>query len=419
MKVAIYGLGNVGLVAAACLAELGHNVVGVEKSLEKVHQLNQDDLYIFESGLRELLSSNKSKLKFVSDYSQTKDSEIYIICVGTPTAIDGAVITNQVEETIDQILSLGCDEKTTIMLRSTVPPRTCEKIVFPKLEKAKFDGKFLYHPEFLREGSAVEDFFNPHLHIVGTNIDSSIEETMNKIYPDHPYRKVDINTAEMIKYYNNSFHALKIAFSNEVASIAIRYGVNPEELTDVFLSDTKLNISEKYLKPGCAYGGPCLTKDLKALENLSSEAKVKTPLLDSIDKSNQAHLERSLKKISNMEYESILFCGLSFKEGTNDLRSSPMVSLVQSLKPTRSYIQKKIIYIYDPRISTKEVENLNVKLVDTLDEVINSIDLIVLGSHSLKEDESKLVQASEIQLIDLGFSQPFVDDTFKVVRSYE
>ena len=308
MNIAVLGLGNVGLVSALCLSDKGHDVIGVEINQEKVESLKKNIPYILEDGLEDLILKNKSKINFTTNINDCGSSDIYIICVGTPTSIDGSVYVGQVVETLKELVRfLKNKDKKTIILRSTVPPGTVENEVLPIIKKSGIDFEFIYHPEFLREGSAVKDFLEPNIHVIGLEADNI---SCDELFEDAPtVKKVNYATAEMIKYLNNSFHALKVSFINEVASVASAYDVNVSELVDCFLADKKLNVSEKYLKPGFAFGGPCLVKDIRGLNTMAQSKNIKVPLIDSILKSNEAHLMRVIKVVNSINPKNILLFG--------------------------------------------------------------------------------------------------------------
>ena len=407
MKIAVFGLGNVGLVAALGFCERGHEVVGVEISEMKVEKLKSKSLYIEEAGLPELLDKHQNRIQFTTTLTSLESIDAVVVCVGTPTQLDGSVYLGQVKETIQYISSLVGERKVSLVLRSTIPPGTIRRYITPILEN-KQNLVFFYHPEFLREGSAVQDFLQPNMHVVGVDDPAQDLGSREIFFGTDNIKVVQYESAEMLKYLNNSFHALKVAYINEIASVASSYDVNVNELVDCFLSDTKLNISEKYLRPGFAFGGPCLTKDVSALDFLAKEKHIEAPILSSIIPSNNRHLFRSFSAIEKMNPKSIVFFGASFKEGTNDLRSSPMMDLINMLQKRPSYIPKKEIYVRDNSVALNELKGREVcKTAFEVSELPEKCDLIVLGAMELNEEDLAYIARHEGNILDLGFNKTY------------
>jgi GDP-mannose 6-dehydrogenase len=421
MKIAVYGLGNVGLVAALGFCEQGHKVVGIEINENKIKSLIEDKIYIQESGLDELLKKHKGNIEFKTKLDTLIDIDTAVVCVGTPTQLDGKVYLNQVKDTINEIVKNVEENKTIdLVLRSTIPPGTIDKLIKPIISKKK-NISFLYHPEFLREGSALEDFLYPELHVIGVK-DGVLQKDISEIFLNTENIKlVEYKTAEMIKYLNNSFHALKVSYVNEIASIASSYDVNVDEMIDCFLSDQKLNISKKYLKPGFAFGGPCLTKDVKALDYLAKEKQIETPIVSSIMESNNKHLFRVFGLLEKINPKSILFFGISFKEGTNDLRSSPTIDLINLLQKRPSYIAKKEIYIIDSDHALNEMKEYeNCKRLKSIKELKSNCDVLVLGTHVTNSDDEKYINNFNGTIIDLGYKKKFkINENIKLYKAYE
>ena len=426
MKIAVYGLGNVGLVTALGLCHQGHDVIGVEVSKEKLRLLNNKELYIKEKNLNELLKKYENQIQFLPSLKSSKEIETIIVCVGTPTLLDGDIHLGQIEKTLQEIRVLIDDtHNMDIILRSTIPPGTIENMALPILKKGKKDLNLYYQPEFLREGSAVEDFLNPEFHVIGVE-DKSKKIRLNETFLNtHNVKIVDYRTAEMIKYLNNSFHALKTSYINEMASVASGYGVNISDLMECFLSDKKLNISEKYLKPGMAFGGPCLIKDVNALSFLAKKIHVETPMIDSILISNNKHLRRTLKIIESMGPKSIIFFGVSFKEGTNDLRGSPILDMINLLQKRPSYIPLKEIFIYDKKITLDELERRypsKFHLIYEANKLPQKCDLIILGALDMGHIECNYINHHKGNIIDLGFknnAEKIIKNAPKVFKAYE
>jgi len=421
MKIAVYGLGNVGLVAALGFCEQGHEVIGVEINEDKVTQLIENKIYIKEKGLNDLLSKYKDRIKFKTKLETLSGVDTVVVCVGTPTQLDGKVYLGQINDTVGEIVNLiDENKKIDFILRSTIPPGTIEKLVKPVIGTNK-NITLYYHPEFLREGSAVEDFLFPELHVVGIEPGISTDSRNKTFLNTENIKFVGFKTAEMIKYLNNSFHALKVSYINEIASIASSYDVNVEELVDCFLSDKKLNISEKYFKPGFSFGGPCLTKDVSALSYLAKDKQIDAPIISSILESNNKHLFRVLGIIEKLNPKSILFCGISFKEGTNDLRSSPMIDLINLLQKRPSYISKKEIYVRDNDLALAEIKRFDsCEAIYSFKDLKADCNVVILGTHKANEEDKKYLENYKGIIIDLGYNKNFeINKNNKIYKAYE
>lgn len=419
MKIAVFGLGNVGLVAALGLCEQGHKVTGIEVSAGKVEWLLNSKVYLHEKGLQELLEKHKN-IFFPSVNSQdAKDSECFIVCVGTPSQIDGEVYLGQVRQTFEDIVKvMSASQETVIIFRSTVPPGTVRSLVLPILQASQKPFRLIYHPEFLREGTALKDFLEPNLHVLGyEGGELPCPELFNNA---SEIKIVTFETAEMLKYVNNSFHALKVSFINEIASLASTFSVDVPSLVDAFLADTKLNLSSKYLRPGYAFGGPCLTKELKAINYFSKDKHVEMPLLSSIISSNEEHIFRTLKNIEKINPARILFFGVSFKQDTDDLRSSPIVDLINLLQRGPSYLKKKEIFIRDNEIVlTMKPELDRHRLVRSCNELPDDIGMVVLGSFRPLEEDRKWLESFKGPVIDLSFYADELNLKTQIIKPYE
>ena len=364
MKIAIFGLGYVGSTAAGCLASQGHTIVGVDIAQSKIDAFNAGRSPVHEPGLDDLLASGhqNSLISATQDVaSALTDADIAMVCVGTPSGPDGAHdmshIVN-VTRSIAKNLPTGREAALTLVYRSTMRPGSCENIIWPLLkdelsEAASAQIELVYNPEFLREASAIEDYFNPPKIVIGTG-SAAGSETMNSLYAgiEAPRFDVGLHEAEMTKFVDNSWHATKVAFANEIGRICEQLGVSAQQVNEVFLADTKLNISSHYLRPGGAFGGSCLPKDVRALQNIASDIGAQTHLVDALIRSNEAHKHHQFVQATKglQRGAKLLVVGLAFKQGTDDLRESPALDLVRKLLDAGMTVE-----IYDPQI---EPENL-------------------------------------------------------------
>jgi GDP-mannose 6-dehydrogenase len=342
MRISVFGLGYVGSVSAACLAARGHQVVGVDVNATKVELMSRGQAPVVEERIGELTAEmvQSGALRAITDVAEAVEStEISLVCVGTPSAANGSLSTTYLERVCEQIGATlaGLDRWHTVVLRSTMLPGTCTDLLIPILEKhsgktAGVDFGVAFNPEFLREGSSVRDFFDPPKTVIGVLDDRSADEVtaMYAGLPGEVFR-VPIEVAEMAKYADNAFHGLKIAFANELGAICRALGVDSHKMIDVFLADTKLNISPAYLRPGFAFGGSCLPKDLRGLVYAAHRADVAVPLLSHVLPSNEEHLRRAVELVTATGKRKIGLLGLSFKPGTDDLRESPLVELAERL----------------------------------------------------------------------------------------
>jgi GDP-mannose 6-dehydrogenase len=342
MRIAVFGLGYVGIVSAACLAERGHEVIGVDPSQDKVAMVAQGRSTIVEERIGELVAEAVAagRLSATADAAAAvAASELALVCVGTPSSGNGSLSTQYLERVADElgaaIATLG--RRYTVVFRSTMLPGTCEGILIPRLEaasglRAGDDFGVAVNPEFLREGTSVRDFNDPPKTVVGAG-DPLTAATVASLYGGLPgvVHRVPIAVAEMTKYADNSFHALKIGFANEMGAICQAYGVDSHAVMEVFASDTKLNISKAYLKPGFAFGGSCLPKDLRAIVYHARRADLSVPILEHVISSNEAHLRRVYDRLIAGSARRVGLLGLAFKQGTDDLRESPLVELAERL----------------------------------------------------------------------------------------
>ncbi|HEX6178951.1 MAG TPA: nucleotide sugar dehydrogenase, partial [Thermoanaerobaculia bacterium] len=340
MRISIFGLGYVGCVTAACLARAGHEVIGVDVNAEKVAMLNAGTSPIVEPGLGDLIREMTAARRLratVSVDNAVRRSDVAMICVGTPGGRNGEIDTTAIAgvgEDIGRALQRR-DEPFTVVLRSTVLPGTTEAVLVPALRSGlgqRFDDiiDVAVNPEFMREGTSLADFDHPPMTLVGCENDGTAGLLRN-LYStvDAPFIQTRLRVAEMTKYVSNAYHALKVCFANEIGDICEAFGVNAQEVTRTFLADHKLNVSEAYLKPGFAFGGSCLPKDLRALTYAARRADVALPLLSSIVPANDHQIRSGIAAVMAHRRKRIGVVGLAFKSGTDDLRESPMVTLIE------------------------------------------------------------------------------------------
>lgn len=416
-RICIIGLGYVGLVQSACLSSLGIEIVGVDKNENVLRNFSKGESVIFEPGLQEKLSAAKSSgllyaEKNISEAAKT--CSVFFITVGTPSnALDGSLDLSAIFSVCEELALVikNSNVNVTIAIRSTVKPGTCriliERICAISQKKHGADFLLVSNPEFLREGTAISDYFSPPFTLIGSSADTkhNIFETLYGEYSEIRY--VDLEIAELMKYINNSWHALKVAFANEVGSICQGIGVEGEEVMSIFADDTILNISSKYLVPGFAYGGACLPKDLMALNHLASEVRVSAPLLNSVEKSNQVHIERALnliKRSGNPKNVSII--GMSFKNGTDDLRGSPVIKLAHLLQSEGI----ECFFWDDEVLKTRlnktldelsEVEqNFLSKLYSSFEDAINMSEVVVVCK-KLAPKQFEMLNSNGVKYVDL------------------
>jgi len=342
MKISVFGLGYVGTVSAACLAARGHEVIGVDVNPAKVDLVRAGAAPIVEDGLADLIrgSSAQGLLRATTSADEAvAGSDISLICVGTPSARNGNLDTRALIRVAREIgVALGSKAPGHIVVvRSTLLPGTFRNVVVPEIEnasrrKAGIDFKAAINPEFLREGSAVDDFHNPEKTVVGAD-DADAAESIMDLYRGLPGKRIKASpeVAELAKYVDNVWHALKIGFANEVGNICKSQGIDSHAVMDVFLNDRKLNISPAYLKPGFAFGGSCLPKDTRAIAYLARVCDLELPLLQSILPSNHRQIERALEWVLSFGKRRVALLGCAFKAGTDDLRESPYIILAERL----------------------------------------------------------------------------------------
>jgi len=366
-RVAVLGLGYIGCVTAACLASAGHIVCGADRDEHKVLSVRRGQAPFFEPGLDPLVAESAAAGRLsatTSTEEALEQADVALVCVGTPSERNGNLGLDQLRRVTADVAQ-ACSGRTrslVLAIRSTVFPGTCEQVVLPALAGIPAI-RVVANPEFLREGAAVKDFLEPALLVVGGD-DRVAMERVASLYSDLNVKPclVALRTAEMIKYACNAFHAVKIGFANEVGALASLLGVVPEEVLATLCQDDKLNISTAYLKPGFAFGGSCLPKDLRALRYRASRLDLKLPLLESVLPSNDEHLQRAIQAVLDLGPVRLGVIGLAFKENTDDLRESPVVTLLEHLIGKGRQIR-----IYDPHIQMDQIYGSN------RDYVLNAI----------------------------------------------
>ncbi len=398
MKISVFGLGYVGCVSGACFAELGHQVIGVDPNMLKVDMINSGSTPVIEKDLDEVLGNvvKDRRLFATSDYeSAIAETEIALICVGTPSKSNGSIdlrFVKRVAEHIGEALRNKRDY-FAVSIRSTVFPGTVESVVIPILENhsGKLAGKdfgVCMIPEFLREGSSVYDFYHPPRNVIG-EYDKRSGDVAEKLFQkiEAPLVRTEIKVAEMVKYADNAFHALKVTFSNEIGNICKEIGIDSHKVMDIFCLDNKLNLSPYYLKPGFAFGGSCLPKDLRELIYESKTLDIDTPVLNTVLESNRKQVLRVLKKLLEYKGRSLGFLGLSFKGGTDDLRESPLVEVIETMLGKGFTIR-----IYDKYVSVaklmgankeyieKEIPHISSLMCTSAKDLVRGSDVIVVGN---------------------------------------
>ncbi|HWM02145.1 MAG TPA: nucleotide sugar dehydrogenase [Actinophytocola sp.] len=342
MKISVFGLGYVGCVSAACLAARGNEVVGVDVNPTKIDLIMSGQAPVVEERIGELTAEvvDNGSLRATTDVAAAiAETEVSLVCVGTPSAPNGSLSTTYLERVAEQIgeAIAGDARRHTVVFRSTMLPGTCLELLVPILEKASgktagVDFGVAVNPEFLREGTSVRDFFEPPKTVIG-ELDAASGDVVAALYEGLPGEvfRVPIPVAEITKYADNSFHALKVGFANEIGSVCAALGLDSHAVMDVFLADRKLNISPAYLRPGFAFGGSCLPKDVRGLVYAAHRADVSVPILSHVLASNDEHLKRAFELVARTGKRKVGLFGLSFKPGTDDLRESPLVELAERL----------------------------------------------------------------------------------------
>lgn len=419
MKISVFGLGYVGAVSAACFASEGFDVVGVDVSETKVELINKGNAPIIEEGIAEMTAEavTSGKLRATTDVrSAIFETDISLVCVGTPSNDNGSLKLDYVERVSQQIGAVIAEksDRHIVVMRSTMLPGTIENLVRPALEaasgkKAGVDFDLCVNPEFLREGTSIKDFYSPPFTLIGADSDSAGKK-LRELYKNvkAPLFVTTVKAAEMVKYACNCFHGLKVSFANEIGNICKEQGIDSHEVMEVFCQDTKLNLSPYYMKPGFAFGGSCLPKDLRALAYRAKELDVDVPVLRAALESNLLQIERAVQMITKTGKKKVGFLGFAFKAGTDDLRESPVVTVIERLIG-KGYDVK----LYDKEVSIarligankayieNEIPHISRLMAESVDEVLENSEVVVIGNKAL---EFKMIEEKindDLVVIDL------------------
>ena len=394
MRVVVVGLGYVGSVCSACLASRGHSVVGVDTSAFKVDCIGRGESPIVETGLAALIAGARQggRLSATTRIADAmKGAELVLICVGTPSAADGSLNLDHVKRACAEVGAAlpGSGTFTTVVMRSTMLPGSVERELKPVLEGASKlaagrDFGLAYNPEFLREGTAVADFFGTEVTVIGAD-DARSGDAVRSLYDGFGGRIeiTPIRTAEMLKYVNNAYHALKVSFANEIGRVCRSEGIDSHAVMDLFCLDTRLNLGRTYLKPGFAFGGSCLPKDLRALASRARRHDLELPVIGAILRSNDVHVEAAIQLIERLGHRKVGVLGLSFKAETDDLRESPILRVIGTLVG-KGYS----VLLHDPNIDMQRVLGANRAFVEHevpyLPERLRAdLDEVLAGSETL------------------------------------
>ncbi|HSW83051.1 MAG TPA: UDP-glucose/GDP-mannose dehydrogenase family protein [Usitatibacter sp.] len=418
MKISVMGLGYVGAVAAACLAKDGHEVIGIDPQQTKVDLVNAGRTPIIEKDIGEIIAQQVAAGRLVATTdvkSAVAATDLSLVCVGTPSLGNGHIDLKYIRRVCEQI-GEGLREHRghTVVLRSTLLPGSMKGVVIPTLEaasglRAGVDFGLCINPEFLREGTAVYDYYHPPKTVIG-EVGQGGADVLEKVYAHllGPKIRTDYETAEMVKYADNTWHALKVSFANEIGNICKALGVDSHRLMDIFCQDTKLNLSPYYLKPGFAFGGSCLPKDVRALAYKAKLLDVKVPIIDAILPSNDEQIERGIRAVTEKGSKKIGILGFSFKAGTDDLRESPMVELVERLIG-KGYDLR--VYDSNVRIASivganrdyilNHIPHISKLMVNSIEEVLDHAGTVVIGNGSPEFREVPRLLRENQQIVDL------------------
>jgi len=409
-NIAVIGLGYVGCVTAACLSGLGHEVTGVDRDEHKVQSVLKGEAPFYEPGLEKLVKENVAAGRLRASTSledALRNAEIALVCVGTPSEKNGNLGLDQLRRVMAEMAGLIRSRPTPLIvaIRSTVFPGTCQEIVMPALGR---HAVVVSNPEFLREGTAVKDFMEPSLVVVGGDDREAVRRAAAIYQPlGFPPSLVSLRTAEMIKYACNAFHAVKIAFANEIGALSAALDVNGQEVMETVCQDVKLNASAAYLKPGFAFGGSCLPKDLRALVYRAGRLDLDLPMLETVLPSNDRHLARAITKVLDLPAKRLGVVGLAFKENTDDLRESPVVTLLEQLigkgrdiKVFDPHIQLDLIYGSNRNFILQTIPHIGRLLCRSIDDLLSSSDHLVVVQKQREEIRAKIGR-SGLPVLDL------------------
>ncbi|SFO82199.1 GDP-mannose 6-dehydrogenase [Ectopseudomonas composti] len=424
MRISIFGLGYVGAVCAGCLSARGHEVIGVDVSQTKIDLINQGKSPIVEPGLAELLDAGvRSKLlRGTTDVSAAVlASELSFIAVGTPSKRNGDLDLGYMESVCKQLGAALREkqERHTVVVRSTVLPGTVKNVVIPLIEeasgkKAGIDFGVATNPEFLRESTAIKDYDFPAMTVIG-ELDEQSGDLLQELYSelDAPIIRKSIEVAEMIKYTCNVWHAAKVTFANEIGNIAKAVGVDGREVMDVICQDHKLNLSKYYMKPGFAFGGSCLPKDVRALSYRAGSLDVEAPLIGSLMRSNAVQVKKAFDIVASYDKRRIGLLGLSFKAGTDDLRESPLVELAEmligkgyELRIFDSNVEYARVFGANKDYIESKIPHVSSLLCKELDDVVAASDVVIIGNGEPRFADVVKNIGQDKQIIDLiGFME--------------
>jgi GDP-mannose 6-dehydrogenase len=398
LPISVFGLGYVGSVTAACFAARGHRVVGIDLNVDKVKTLQSGNSPILEPGIQELVTNccQKGLLQATLDVNEAvQNSEVSFICVGTPSQANGKLDLRGIKHVCEQIGESLRNKPGfhVVVARSTIIPGTTQQIIIPALEiasgkKAGVDFGVATNPEFMREGSAIKDFLEPPMTVLGVS-DARCADVLKRLYDWAPAElfTVNIPSAEMVKYACNTWHALKVAFANEIGTVCKAAAVEAEDVTRIFLADNRLNISSAYLTPGFAFGGSCLPKDVRALSYRAKELDCKLPVIEAILPSNEEHIERAFRAVMSCGKKTLGLLGLSFKAGTDDLRESPQVQLMKRLlgEGFQAKIWDENVFLgrligSNRQYIEEHIPHIGSLLCEHMEEVVRYADIVLIAT---------------------------------------